>query len=252
MDFDEDILVVTPPSKQPEPDAQFWDGYPQNLFQNWTESQVKRCEMLTACPVGESNVFKVDVFRDGTFGHAGPYIATIKDKPSEAAFWDLLHEPVSPLVSCFVRIDEVMFAEGREYSCASPLRSEYDQRSSENVGDEVRPSFLSLHNIQLLCRYNIEPFFFSSSTNWIPSRYRENLIQNQSDREQSYISVTFVLRDSEMLQTSLSSFHSFVWSIERLQAQSRHTCIQKNQVLRHHRRKACVFEFLFLTLLICV
>ena len=33
-----------------------------------------------------------------------------------------------------------------------------------------------------LCRYKIEPFFFSSSLNWIPSRYQEDLRPHQSDR----------------------------------------------------------------------
>ncbi|KAG1756101.1 hypothetical protein EDB19DRAFT_1664722, partial [Suillus lakei] len=29
-------------------------------------------------------------------------------------------------------------------------------------------------------RYNIEPFFFSSSANWIPSRYQEGAITGDS------------------------------------------------------------------------
>jgi len=32
-------------------------------------------------------------------------------------------------------------------------------------------------------RFNIEPFFFSSSLNWIPSRYQEDVRQSQGDRE---------------------------------------------------------------------
>jgi len=32
-------------------------------------------------------------------------------------------------------------------------------------------------------RFKIEPFFFSSSLNWIPSRYQEDVRHNQGDRE---------------------------------------------------------------------
>jgi hypothetical protein len=98
MDFDEDFPVVIPPSNQPTGSyIQSWHGYPQSSFPNWTECQVRRCEMLTACPVGESNVFKVDVLHDGKFSEDGPKVVAIKDRPSEAAFWNLLNDPVSPL-----------------------------------------------------------------------------------------------------------------------------------------------------------
>jgi hypothetical protein len=32
-------------------------------------------------------------------------------------------------------------------------------------------------------RFKIEPFFFSSSLNWIPSRYQEDVRHKQGDRE---------------------------------------------------------------------
>ena len=108
MDFDEDIPVVTPPTDSL---PQSWHGYPQSSFPNWTESQVRRCEMLTACPAGESKVFKVDVLHDGKFSEEGPNMAAIKDRPSEIAFWDLLECPVSP--PSYASTDELMmFAEG--------------------------------------------------------------------------------------------------------------------------------------------
>jgi hypothetical protein len=37
------------------------------------------------------------------------------------------------------------------------------------------------------CRYNIEPFFLSSSLNWIPSRYQEDLQPGKEDRELLYL-----------------------------------------------------------------
>lgn len=145
MDFDEDVLGVTPPPEQSTGLAtQSWHGYPQSAFPNWTESQVKRCGMLTECPVGESDIFKVDVFHDSTFGEESSKMFTIKDSQTQAAFWDWLKSPVSPLVSYFrphrKKYDGVV--EGGEYSRTSPFCQKYDQRSSANVGDEVSASFL--------------------------------------------------------------------------------------------------------------
>jgi hypothetical protein len=40
-----------------------------------------------------------------------------------------------------------------------------------------------IHVIDMNCRYNIEPFFFSSSLNWIPSHYQEEVRRSKGDRE---------------------------------------------------------------------
>ena len=32
-------------------------------------------------------------------------------------------------------------------------------------------------------RYNVEPFYFSSTIGWTPCRFQSNLIENESDRE---------------------------------------------------------------------
>jgi len=37
--------------------------------------------------------------------------------------------------------------------------------------------------MDLMHRYNIEPFFFTSSVNWIPSRYQEALSHGEGDRK---------------------------------------------------------------------
>jgi len=37
--------------------------------------------------------------------------------------------------------------------------------------------------MDLMHRYNIEPFFFTSSVNWIPSRYQEALSPEEGDRK---------------------------------------------------------------------
>lgn len=120
MDFDEDIPAVVPPlTGQPGG----WDEYPQNLFPNWTETQVKRCEMLTARPVGESNVSKVDVLRDGSFGNSAPQMATIRDRTSEAEFWDLINRPVSSFAPNFVDIDKVILCRGTRTSACDHFSS---------------------------------------------------------------------------------------------------------------------------------
>ncbi|KAN0082953.1 hypothetical protein V8E55_008748, partial [Tylopilus felleus] len=148
MDFDEDVLGVPPPPTLPLTHS--WCGYPQSLFPNWTKTQVDRCKMLTDCPVGDSTVFKVDVLNDGTFDAKGSEIATIKDRDtdSENKFWERINLPRNKNVRM-----RAIFV--------------------ENMTKEV---------LQILGqRHNVEPFFFSSSTNWIPSRYQENIEPKRGD-----------------------------------------------------------------------
>lgn len=40
--------------------------------------------------------------------------------------------------------------------------------------------------IDVYCRYNIEPFFFSSSLNWIPSRFQEDIQPKKGDRKRAH------------------------------------------------------------------
>ncbi|KAI9457687.1 hypothetical protein HD554DRAFT_2029943 [Boletus coccyginus] len=148
MDFDEDIPAVDPNNQLTGSDKPSWHGYPQSSFPNWTESQVRRCEMLTACPDGESKVFKVDVLHDGTFDERGSNLATIKGRPSETEFWDFLHHPRDGNIRV-----RALFVENMTKGVMKMLGT----------------------------KYNIEPFFFSSSTNWIPSRYQESIVPKESD-----------------------------------------------------------------------
>ena len=43
----------------------------------------------------------------------------------------------------------------------------------------------SVYSIFMAPRYNIEPFFFASSANWIPSWYQEDLHPEEGDRTRS-------------------------------------------------------------------
>ncbi|KAG9311168.1 hypothetical protein JVU11DRAFT_8235 [Chiua virens] len=149
MDFDEDIPTVTPPTDQPaDSDFQNWDGYPQSLFPNWTEAQVKRCEMLTKCPTGDSNVMTVDVYGDGKFGEPNRDKATIQDQETIDGFWNWLKG---------TREDDIR------------VRAFFVKRMTKEV-------------LQMLgTKYNVEPFFFSSSAHWIPSRFQESMIPGEGD-----------------------------------------------------------------------
>lgn len=63
---------------------------------------------------------------------------------------------------------------------------------------------------QTLYRYNIEPFFFSSSTNWIPSRYQESMVPKESDREYTSAAITFYCCTQNCHRYHCcSSIHSF-------------------------------------------
>jgi len=51
------------------------------------------------------------------------------------------------------------------------------------LGTKYGESFACLLALKVVFRYNIEPFFFTSSINWIPSRYQEAPMHGQGDRK---------------------------------------------------------------------
>ncbi|KAH7907082.1 hypothetical protein BJ138DRAFT_541617, partial [Hygrophoropsis aurantiaca] len=117
-----------------------WRGYPQNLFANWTHDQVKRSKMLTSCSSpGDSSIYMIDVMEDASFvGH--PVISVTTEGADE--FWDFV-EGVRPPD---IRV-RALFVENMTQPVLKMLGT----------------------------RFNVEPSFFSSSVNWIPSRYQEEL-----------------------------------------------------------------------------
>ncbi|KAI6121306.1 hypothetical protein F5141DRAFT_1089299 [Pisolithus sp. B1] len=142
MDFD-----VDPPSSSSEVD-QTWKGYPQNLFGNWTPDRVERSKMLISCPSGTCKIYTIDVVKNGTFD--GDMASRVLNVPATGLdeFWE--HVNV---------------------------------KRPENV--RLRAIFVDNMTVEVLkmlgTRYNIEPFFFSSSMNWIPSRYQEAEKDNVGD-----------------------------------------------------------------------
>ncbi|KAF9226325.1 hypothetical protein BS17DRAFT_729410 [Gyrodon lividus] len=152
MDFDMDSSEVQPLL----PDGlmnsmEEWRRYPQSLFGNWTPDQVSRSKMLLSCNALEPcAVHKVDVLVDGKFDKSeeGRTAHVNADAALINAFWDNL-------------------------------------QTSRPANIRVRALFvenMTLHVLQMLgTKYNIEPFFFSSSANWIPSRYQEDPKHGEGD-----------------------------------------------------------------------
>ncbi|KAG1817382.1 hypothetical protein EV424DRAFT_1324487 [Suillus variegatus] len=145
-----------------------WRGYPQNQFGNWTPDQVGRSKMIEKCLVNKtSTTYWMDVRNNGSFassniGGKGNITVVGPEHESEDGFWDILQGE---------RPDDI--------------------RVRSIFVDDLTPSVLRM----LGTRYNIEPFFFTSSINWIPSRYQEAPIHNKGDRKfkSSFLHITITL-----------------------------------------------------------
>ncbi|KAG1896166.1 uncharacterized protein F5891DRAFT_1193400 [Suillus fuscotomentosus] len=133
-----------------------WRGYPQNQFGNWTPDQVGRSKMIEKCLANKtSTIYWMDVRNNGSFassniGGKGNITVVGPEHEPEDGFWDILQGE---------RPDDI--------------------RVRSIFVDDLTPSVLRM----LGTRYNIEPFFFTSSINWIPSRYQEAPVHNKGDRK---------------------------------------------------------------------
>ncbi|KAF9444895.1 hypothetical protein P691DRAFT_735815 [Macrolepiota fuliginosa MF-IS2] len=120
-----------------------WRGYPESRFPNWTRAQVKKSRIADAVArVQETDCIchHVDVDVDGIFRNAEGFIAM--PGQAESTWKDIL------------RIERPSWSRTRAVFI-------------ENLSGPM---------LQMLgTRYNIEPFFFSSSLNWIPSRFQEDM-----------------------------------------------------------------------------
>jgi len=122
-----------------------WKLYPQSLFPNWTKEQVDRSGMKTrAISTGNCIMHRIDVKDNGDFSDPGYRVVQQNEE-----FWQVL------------------------------------QRNRR--GKDVRLRALFVENLtepvlQMLGTwYNVEPFFWTSSINWIPSRYQENICLREGD-----------------------------------------------------------------------
>ncbi|KAF9261068.1 hypothetical protein L218DRAFT_931294 [Marasmius fiardii PR-910] len=127
-----------------------WTGYPQAQYANWTEFQQEKsgiAGIIKRKSSAECRVFKVDVSNDGTF-HNCEEMAVNLDEGSMDNFWDGIQRKPAPQVR--VRAFFV-----------------------DNLSGPV---------LQMLgTRFQIEPFFFSSSLKSIPSRYQEQVQPGKGD-----------------------------------------------------------------------
>ncbi|TFK29543.1 hypothetical protein FA15DRAFT_664090 [Coprinopsis marcescibilis] len=134
-------------------DCRCWTGYPQSRFPNWTDKQVKKSKIWDAIHNDasldlECNIYKCDVNSKGHFMDAG-----------------VMHAPP-----------------GEEDQVWNEILSGIGNRPNNLRVRALFVQNMSGPVLQMLgARYNIEPFFFSSSLNWIPSRFQEEIVTDQGD-----------------------------------------------------------------------
>ncbi|TFK26626.1 hypothetical protein FA15DRAFT_588079 [Coprinopsis marcescibilis] len=140
------------PEKCAHVDCECWKGYPQSRFPNWTERQVRKSKIWDAIHDYKADleciIYRCDVDTKGIFRDPG-----------------LLEAPA-----------------GQEGHVWNTVIDGLGKRP-ENL--RVRTLFVQNMSgpvLQMLgARFNIEPFFFSSSLNWIPSRFQEEIEPNVGD-----------------------------------------------------------------------
>ncbi|KAF8523162.1 hypothetical protein BU17DRAFT_43987 [Hysterangium stoloniferum] len=135
-----------------------WRNYPESLFPNWKNAQVTESKMKTLLKEsGTSTIYHIDVKENGIFMNSD-------------------HSPVS---------NETDFEElTRELTEPRRLRV-------------FCVDNLTVPVMQMLGhKYTIEPFFWTSSVNWIPSRYQENPRAGQDDH------ITITLKFARVAQLS--------------------------------------------------
>lgn len=132
-------------------DPNSWTGYPTSLFRNWTASRLVRSGIArlvkesTGTEPRNCEIYYVDVNTEGRFAKPSKYEVSLQNVKE---FW--------------ARI-----------------------QAKRPEGTRIRAIFLENLSgpvMQMLgTKYNIEPFFFSSSLNWIPTRYQEEHPSDESD-----------------------------------------------------------------------
>jgi hypothetical protein len=102
VDFATDMTEVTVKTSDiVTMNLSFWQGYPQNLFGNWTPDQVGRSQMLTKCEKNQSStIYCLDILGDGKFTPAniGKGCSTKTDTHPDG-FWDIMLGEVSLILS---------------------------------------------------------------------------------------------------------------------------------------------------------
>ncbi|SJL10696.1 uncharacterized protein ARMOST_14088 [Armillaria ostoyae] len=146
-----DVPPIPPPCNHVNCEG-CWKRYPQSLFPNWSPSQVERSGILDVIEKYNRSIpctiHRVDIDDRGYFTDPGKYELTEQAKDASWEFLIQSHRPVNTRVrSLFV----------------------------ENMSGPVLQ--------KLGAYYNIEPFFFSSSLSWTPSRFQEEVQPGRGDRK---------------------------------------------------------------------
>ena len=172
----------------PERCQSCWKGYPQSRFPNWTKKQVEKAKISNIIDkyskIKPCVCYRVDVNDHGFFTNTKEITAAYGD---EDVLWDnLIHEQVSCRhVICGALPKKIIFLETIRYTIEGLVHPRFVRTGSSDAGHKVSiiyPSFFE-YSYKHKLRYNIEPFFWSSSLNWIPSRFQEEIQDNVGDRE---------------------------------------------------------------------
>ncbi|KAJ7031642.1 hypothetical protein C8F04DRAFT_1110130 [Mycena alexandri] len=173
-----------------------WQGYPQSRFPNWTPSQVRRSRIHKAITdytnAEPSIIHYVDVDSNGFFTDSGKLVT---DDTTKEELWNTL------------------INEGSQRPGNIRVRALFIEHLTGPV------------LMMLGATYNIEPFFFSSSLGWIPSRYQEEVRPKQGDH--ITITLTF-LRTLD--HPRASSLHTFL-SDSASSTMTSHYDLQADQVI---------------------
>ncbi|KAF4612869.1 hypothetical protein D9613_011170 [Agrocybe pediades] len=157
IDIGDDVDPVELESNSPtvptpcnhDPCQACWRDYPKSLYPNWTPRQVKKSNIALAKKTHRKcTIYQLDVDNQGLF-KVPPQGAIVSQPNNPDDTWNVL---VKMTIPNDVRV-RILFVE----EMSGPV-------------------------LQMLgAKYNIEPFFFSSSLNWIPSRYQEGEFSGQGD-----------------------------------------------------------------------
>jgi hypothetical protein len=173
-----------------------WEGYPQSRFPNWTYRQVVKSKIQKALTEYNTDepciLYRVDVNSKGFFSDVDAIVA---EHGREEEVWQSL---IRSQVCSFIFLTIMLWccwgvflfnvlSEATKPSCERCVHRKFIRPHFENAWNKVSalccwPDCLSLtHSI---IRYNIEPFFWSSSLNWIPSRFQADIQPQIGDSKQ--------------------------------------------------------------------
>ncbi|KAF8523158.1 cora-like Mg2+ transporter protein-domain-containing protein [Hysterangium stoloniferum] len=136
--YDDNDTSSISPTHDPTPGT-CEGNYPESLFPNWKRAQVAASKMKEIPKKsGASTIYYIDVKEDGIFMNSDH--SSVCTVSNETDFEELTREPTEPRRLRVFCVDNLTV-----------------------------PVLEMLGN-----KYEIEPFFWTSSVNWIPSRYQEN------------------------------------------------------------------------------